>query len=80
MTAEEVLEAFQELFRDVLDDPDLVLNRQSTAGDVEQWDSLSHISLIVAIEKQFEVKFTLDELQELKTVGDLADAVAAKAK
>ena len=50
----------------------------TTAADVEGWDSLAHINLVVAIEKKYKVKFALGELQELKNVGDMADLLATK--
>ena len=78
MNSEQILESFNEIFRDVLDLEDLVVNRKMTAADVEEWDSLAHINLIVAIEKQFHVKFTLDELTGVKNVGETVDLVARK--
>ena len=78
MNSEQILESFNEIFRDVLDLEDLVVDRKMTAADVEAWDSFAHINLIVAIEKEFHVKFTLDELADLKNVGDTVDLVARK--
>jgi acyl carrier protein len=60
----------QEVFRKVFDDPALVLRDEMTAEDVEGWDSLAHINLIVAIEKQFGVKFATAEIAGLKRVGE----------
>jgi acyl carrier protein len=67
------------IFRDLFDDPGLTVTRQTTAQDVEGWDSLSHIDLIVAIEKEFAVRFTTAEVTGMKSVGDLYDLVARKA-
>lgn len=78
MNSEQILESFNEIFRDVLDIEDLVVNREMTAADVEEWDSLAHINLIVAIEKEFNVKFTLEELTDVKNVGETVDLVARK--
>ncbi len=78
MNSEQILESFNEIFRDVLDIEDLMINREMTAADVEEWDSFAHINLIVAIEKQFNVKFTLDELTDVKNVGETVDLVARK--
>jgi acyl carrier protein len=61
----------QRTFRDVFDDDALELRQNITAADVEQWDSLSHINLIVALEREFKVKFTTAEVMTLKNVGDL---------
>ena len=73
-----MLEELQEIFRDILDQPDLVLTRESNAQNVEDWDSLAHINLVTAIEKRFKVKFALGELQELKNVGDMIDLLHKK--
>lgn len=78
MNAEEALSAVQEIFREILDIPDLQIMRETTASDVEDWDSLSHINLVVAIEKKFSVRFALGELQTLKNVGDMIDLIARK--
>ncbi len=73
-----LLEQVQEIFRDVLDQPDLVLTRGSNANNVEDWDSLAHINLVTGIEKHFKIKFALGELQELKDVGDMIDLIQTK--
>ena len=62
MQNEALLEQVQDIFRDVLDDEEVVLTAESTAEDVEGWDSLTHIQLIVAIEKHFKIKFTSREI------------------
>lgn len=78
MQNEALLEQVQEIFRDVLDDEEIVLQDISTAEDVEGWDSLTHIQLIVAIEKHFKIKFTSKEILSWKNVGELVDCLAAK--
>ena len=78
MQNEALLEQVQEIFRDVLDDEEIVLQDISTAEDVEGWDSLTHIQLIVAIEKHFRIKFTSKEILSWKNVGELVDCLAAK--
>ena len=78
MTSDDLLPEVQEIFRDVLDEPNLVLTRQSNAETVPDWDSLAHVNLITAIEKRFKVKFALGELQGLKHVGDLLNLLAQK--
>jgi acyl carrier protein len=57
-----------------------VIKRETTADDVDDWDSLSHLNLVIAVEMKFGVKFALGELQSLKNVGDMADLVEKKAK
>jgi len=78
MTSDDLLPEVQEIFRDVLDEPKLVLTRESNAETVPDWDSLAHVNLITAIEKRYKVKFALGELQSLKHVGDLLDLLAQK--
>jgi acyl carrier protein len=67
-----------ETFRDVFGEPDLVIFDSMTAEDVEQWDSLTHINLIVALEREFRVKFTTGEVSKLKNVGDLVALIQNK--
>lgn len=78
MDKNEIQERVQEIFRDVFDDEELVICRETTASDIPEWDSLMHISLVSAIEKFFKVKFALGELQDLKNVGDMIDLVSSK--
>jgi acyl carrier protein len=73
-----ILEEVQEIFRDVLDQPDLVLTRESNAHNIEDWDSLAHINLVTGIEKRYKIKFALGELQDLKDVGDMIDLIKVK--
>jgi acyl carrier protein len=68
----------QTVFRDVFDDEELILRPDLTAADVEAWDSLTHINLIVAIEREFKVKFTTAEVTSLKNAGDLATLIDQK--
>jgi acyl carrier protein len=68
----------QEVFREVFDQPDLVITRESNASNVENWDSLTHINLVTAIEAKYRIRFALGELEELKNVGDLLDLMRTK--
>jgi acyl carrier protein len=74
----EIMEALTIIFRDVLNSPELVLRDETTAADVENWDSLNHIDLIVAVERKFKVKFLTREVAGLKNVGELADLTQKK--
>lgn len=65
-------------FRDVFGEPNLTIRDEMTAEDVEQWDSLTHINLIVALEREFRVKFTTGEVSKLKNVGDLINLIQIK--
>jgi acyl carrier protein len=78
MSSDDLLPGVQEIFRDVLDEPDLVLTRESNAETVPDWDSLAHVNIITAVEKRYKVKFALGELDQLKHVGDLLDLLAKK--
>jgi acyl carrier protein len=68
---DEILEQLQPVFRDVFDDPDLVITEASNAKTVEGWDSLAHINLVAAVQETFDVRFALGELETLQNVGDM---------
>jgi len=72
------LEKIQKIFRDVFDNEELILDRHTKASDVEGWDSLAHITLLVAIEKDFGIKFSIDELQQMTNVGNMIDMIEGK--
>lgn len=74
------METLTEIFRQVFDDPGIVLKRETTADDIDEWDSLSHINLVIAVETRFNVRFRLGELQTLKNVGEMADLVDSKVR
>jgi len=78
MTNHEILAEVQEIFRDVLDNEDIVLTAETTANDVEEWDSLTHIQLIVAEEKHFKIKFQSKEILSWKNVGEMLDSIKSK--
>jgi acyl carrier protein len=71
-------ERIQIVFRDIFDDDSIVLRDDMTAADVENWDSLNHIDMIVAIESEFKIKFTTSEVTSLKNVGELIALVDKK--
>jgi acyl carrier protein len=66
------------IFRESLDNDSLTLTETTTAKEVEGWDSITHVLIIVAAEKKFRVKFTAGEIQQLKNVGDLASLIRRK--
>lgn len=71
-------ERLQNVFRDVFDDEELVLSESMTAEDVDDWDSLTHIQLMVAVETEFDIRFSTVEVQRLKNVGDLLSLIGSK--
>ena len=73
-----LLSEVQNIMRDVLDEPEIVLTETTTANDVEGWDSLTHIQLIVAIEKHFKIRFNSNEILSWKNIGEMIDAIFSK--
>lgn len=80
MTRAEVHEKLTGVFRKVFDQPSLVIGDATTAKDVEGWDSLAHVSLVVAVEKAFGVRFTTKEVKALANVGDFLELIQRRAK
>jgi acyl carrier protein len=78
MASDDTLNVIQEVMGDVFDVDNLSVTPETTAADVEEWDSLSHIRLVVAIEKRFKIAFKNAEIGNLKNVGDLVSLVNAK--
>ena len=72
------LEEVQDIFRDVFDQPDLIITRESSAHTIDGWDSLAHINLVTAIEKRYKIRFALGELQDLNNTGDMLDLIHTK--
>jgi acyl carrier protein len=78
VTPDDINAQLTTIFRDVFDDPGLAPNREMTADDVAEWDSLSHVRLMLTIERVFRVKFTASQVGSLKNVGDLMDLLQKK--
>ena len=78
MERSEVLETINGIFRDVLDNGEIALNYDTTASDVEDWDSLNHIQLVVAIEKKFKIRFSAQEIQSWNNVGEMINSILKK--
>ncbi|SKB51749.1 acyl carrier protein [Lachnospiraceae bacterium] len=75
MSRDEVLEKITEVLRDEFEDDELEISDETTAADVDGWDSLAHLSIVHEIEKTFGIKLTMGEIQESKNVGELIDAI-----
>jgi len=78
MTRIEILRIINAIFIDVLDDDTVVLTEETTANDVDEWDSLNHIQLVVAIEKHFKIRFASQEILSWQNVGEMVSSVEGK--
>ncbi|OOQ58681.1 acyl carrier protein [Mucilaginibacter pedocola] len=78
MERQQIIAQLNEVFRDTLDNDDINLTDTTIAKDVEDWDSLNHIQLVVAIEKKFKIRFTAKEIHSWENVGQLVDSLAGK--
>lgn len=74
----DILKKLEVIFRDVFDDEDIVLTNETRANDIEDWDSLAQINLLIAIKKEFKINFDLEEVSKYKNVGDIVEAVKKK--
>lgn len=75
---EEIYKRLNEVFRDVFDDDTIEVGEETTADDIEDWDSLNHITLIDAVENEFGVKFTMGEVSGMKNVGEMARIISER--
>ena len=78
MTREELLAAVAEILRDIFDDEELVVTEETCSDDVEDWDSLEQINILVAIQERFGIQFSLDDVKGLENVGDTLDLIERK--
>lgn len=74
----ELLDKLNEIFCEVFDDNDIKITPEMTANDVDAWDSLSHVNLIVTIESKFNIRFSQKELLTFKNVSDLLNSIQMK--
>lgn len=77
-TPQEILNDVNNVFKDILDNDAIVVNEQSTADEVKEWDSLSHIQLIVGIEKYFKIRFTGSQINNFKNIGEMCMCIQQK--
>jgi acyl carrier protein len=77
MERSNILKGINDVFFDVIDE-ELSIIETTTANDVEEWDSLTHIQLVVGIEKLFKIRFTSSEIQSWKDVGEMIDCIEQK--
>ena len=78
MDRKNILTQINEIFIDTLDNEALLIEETTEAGDVDDWDSLTHIMLVVAIEKQFEIRFSSKEIQSWSNIGAMIDTISTK--
>ncbi|MBO4867207.1 MAG: acyl carrier protein [Ruminococcus sp.] len=80
MDAKELRKRLTEVFRDVFDDDSIVITADTTADDIEDWDSIEHITLIGAVEDEFRMKFKMGEVSGMNNVGEMMKIIAARGK
>ncbi|MGE6219666.1 acyl carrier protein [Nubsella zeaxanthinifaciens] len=76
----QIIEELNEIFTEVIDEGEVSLTPETTANDVDGWDSLNHIQIIYAVEKKYGFKFTLPEIQNLKNISDLVNLIIEKSR
>ena len=79
MNRADILSKINEIFRRAFIDDSLIIKEETSAADVNGWDSLMQITLITTIEKEFKVQFSLDDVLKLKNVGDMLDLIQREA-
>ena len=77
---ERIYETLNEIFRDIFDDEDIVVTPETNSDSIEDRDSLEHINLVVAIEKAFDLKFSMDEVTGMKDVGEMVEIIKERGK
>ncbi|MER2149031.1 MAG: acyl carrier protein [Ruminococcus sp.] len=75
MSREEIYERLNEVFQDVFGDDDITVNDDTTAKDIDGWDSLRHITLLAAIEDEFDIEFSMGQTVKMKNVGEMVDYI-----
>jgi len=78
MTNESIYGRLNDVFRDIFDDESISVIDITTANDIEDWDSLMHINLLLAVETEFSMKFNLSEVSEMQNVGDMVKLIAER--
>ncbi len=71
----EIFERLNIVFQDIFDDDGIIVSEAATADDIEEWDSLMHVTLISAVEDEFAIKFQMKEIVIMKNVGEMADII-----
>ena len=79
MTRDQVFDRLEQVFRDVFDDDSIVLYEDTTADDIDDWDSIEHITLIAAVEQEFGMRFSMGEVSGMKDVGEMVTILTQRA-
>lgn len=74
----DVFEKLLSIFKNIFDDENIIINSSTTAGDIDGWDSLAHIRLMIAIEKSFDIRFLASEINQLDNVGQIVNIIIKK--
>jgi acyl carrier protein len=77
---DETIERLQKVFRDVFDNDELVITPETTAADIDDWDSINHVNLVLAVEREFKVRLSSSKIAGLKNVGELANLLKTAGK
>ena len=80
MNSNEIIPRLNEVFRDVFGDSSISVTEKTTADDIEDWDSLAHISLVAAVEAEFGLRFKMREVSAMKNVGDMIKLIAERGR
>ena len=80
MDNNELMHKLEEIFYDVFENDSIILTAETNANDIEEWDSLAHISILAAVQDEFGVRFDMDEIINMKNVGDIINAIKRKMK
>lgn len=75
MNREEIMSKLNDIFADLFEDEALTITAETSAEDIDEWDSLMHIALIAQIESEFDMKFDMKEALTLANIGDMVDAI-----
>lgn len=76
----EILIGLNEIFQDVMENESILINEETTANDVAEWNSLTNIELIVAVEKKYAIRFTSTDIESWRSVGDMVNSIVLKMK
>lgn len=80
MTRDVVTAKLTEIFRDIFEEDDIVVTDETTAQDIEGWDSLTHLSMISEVESEFKIRFKMKEITAMKNVGEMITIICERAK